>query len=76
MNYETKETLADQLEEAREIIQSLETDEAIVLRMVLDVRGMVFHCRDYSEISQALSQIVMMHHPDVVDRAEAMEAVL
>jgi hypothetical protein len=76
MTYETKETLADQLEEAREIIQSLETDEAIVLRMVLDVRDMVFHCRDYSEISQALAQIVMMHHPDVVDRAEAMEAVL
>ena len=76
MTYETKETLADQLEEAREIIQTLETDEAIVLRMVLDVRDMVFHCRDYSEISQALAQIVMTHHPDVVDRAEAMEAVL
>ena len=37
---------------------------------------MIFHCRDYSEISQALSQIVMAHHPEVVERAEAMESVL
>ena len=76
MSYETKETLQDQLDEAKEIIQTLEMDEAIVLRMVLDVRDMIFHCRDYSEISQALSQIVMVHHPEVVKRAEAMESVL
>lgn len=76
MTYETIETLQDQLEEAREIIRDFEVDEKIVLRMILDVQDMIFHCRDYAEISKAIATIINLHHPEVVAQAEMMDAEL
>ena len=76
MTYETIETLQDQLEEAREIIRDFEIDEKIVLRMIMDVQDMIFHCRDYAEISQAIATIINLHHPEVVAQAEMMDAEL
>lgn len=70
MNY------SDDIRELRDIIDIMHEDEVCVLRGLLEIQDMIFHCRDYSEISEAVAKLIRLHDPTVIDKAESLGAEL
>lgn len=70
MNY------SDDIQELREIIDIMHEDEVCILRGLLEVQQMIYQCRDYSDISEAIAKLIRLHDPTVIDKAESLGAEL